>query len=59
MIDLTSHTDEELSELRSTVGAEQERRERIATIPSQIAALRDRYTADGGNPADLPSTPQT
>lgn len=53
MIDLTTLTPDELDALRVNVQTEQERRARLALIPTQIAELTARYIEDGGDPADL------
>lgn len=55
-MDLTTYDDEELDQLRRDVLAERERRNKVAAIPDQIAALRDEYLAAGGDPADLDKT---
>lgn len=55
MTDLTTMTDADLAALRQQVITEQERRDRLATIPQQVADLTARFIADGGNPADLPT----
>ena len=52
-MDLTTLTDAQLDDHRTAVLAEQERRQRLASIPAQVADLTARYVADGGNPADL------
>ena len=51
--DLTTLTDEALAQLRADVGAEQERRDRLAQAPAQVAEIGARYIEDGGDPADL------
>lgn len=51
MPDLSALTDEDLDQLRCL--NEQERRQRLSSIPTQVADLAARYLADGGNPADL------
>ena len=48
-MDLTTLTPEEYDELRRSVLAEGERRQRLADTPAQIAALADAYEADGGD----------
>ncbi|MDF1705075.1 MAG: hypothetical protein P1U38_09900 [Aeromicrobium sp.] len=52
-MDLTTLTDDELATHLNDVLNEQERRANLARIPQQIADLRERYVADGGDPADL------
>ena len=52
-MDLTKLTDEELDQLRVAVLTEQERRARIASLPSTIAGLRQEYLDAGGDPAAL------
>lgn len=51
--DITSLTDEDLDSLRLAVINEKERRERLASAASQVAAIAVRYVEDGGDPADL------
>lgn len=51
--DLTAITDADLNQLRIDVLNEQERRQRLAAIPTQVADLAARFVADGGDPADL------
>lgn len=50
MINLTIITDEELDALRIGVLTEQERRQRMAAIPAQVAELATAYRAGGGDP---------
>lgn len=52
-MNLTDRTDDQLTQLRDDVVAELNRRERLATVPALVAELAERYTSDGGNPADL------
>lgn len=47
-MDLTTLTDEQLADHLNAVLAEQERRQRLAVVPQQIADLTARYVADGG-----------
>lgn len=51
--DLQECTDEELDTLRLQVAREKERREAVASIPSQIRALAQTYRAGGGDEAAL------
>lgn len=51
--DLTTWPDEALTEWRRAISDEQARREAIARIPDEIATLKERYLAGGGDPADL------
>lgn len=53
-MNLENLTDEELDTLRTDVAIEQERRQAIATIPDQIAELREKFLAGGGDPSELP-----
>lgn len=52
-MDLTTLTDEQLAEHLNAVLAEQERRQRLAAMPAQIAEMAARYVADGGDRGDL------
>lgn len=52
-MDIKAYTDEGLQELRVEILNEQERRQRLADIPFQIADLKTRFLADGGDPAEL------
>jgi len=52
-VDLHTLTDDELSDHLNAVLAEQERRQRLATIPATITALAAQYVAGGGDPDDL------
>lgn len=53
MTDLRDMSDEELDQHRRDVLKEIERRQKLEMIPTEIDALRDQYTAAGGNLADL------
>lgn len=53
MPDLATISDEDLDAHRVAVLNEQERRTRLAQAPAQIAAIKQRYVEDGGDPADL------
>jgi len=53
MDDLTVLTKEELDALDAAVEAEQARRYRLASAPAQVAAIREQFAADGGDPAEL------
>ena len=50
-MDLSTLTDEELNDSLKEILAEQERRQRLANIPNQVAELAKRYADDGGDPA--------
>lgn len=52
-MDYTKLTDDELGQARLDVAIEQERRQRLAQAPAQIAAIAARYIEDGGDRADL------
>lgn len=52
-MDLRTLTDEELDGLRREVQIEQERRENLAAIPEQVAALAKVYRDGGGDEAAL------
>ena len=52
-MDLTNLSDDGLDQLRRDVLTEQERRANLAQIPDQIAELREKYVAGGGDPGDL------
>lgn len=52
-MDLHTLTDVELSDHLNAVLAEQERRQRLATIPATITVLAAQYVAGGGDPDDL------
>lgn len=51
--DFTDYDDEKLEAARITILAELERRQRLASAPSEVAAMAARYIQDGGDPADL------
>lgn len=53
MQDLTTLTQAELDALQAAVVAEQDRRWRLATAPAQVAAIREQFVADGGDPSEL------
>ncbi len=53
MFDLTTFSDEELNTLRIHVLTEQERRQRMAAIPAQVAELATAYRDGGGDPDTL------
>lgn len=53
MIELSDMTDDDLDNHRRAVLKEIERRQKLETIPTEIDALRDQYTAAGGNLVDL------
>lgn len=48
-MDLTTLRNEQLADHLNAVLAEQERRERLANAPRQLADLAARYVADGGD----------
>lgn len=50
---MTDLTDDELAERLDAILAEQERRQRLATIPATITALAAQYVAGGGDKGDL------
>ncbi|KTS09024.1 hypothetical protein [Microbacterium testaceum] len=52
-MDLTTLTDEQLTDHLNAVLAEQERRQRLAAVPEQIVEMAARYVADGGDRGDL------
>lgn len=56
-MDLTELTDDELDALRRDILTEQERRANLATIPTQIAALRQTYLDGGGSPDEITWSP--
>jgi len=49
MSELANLSDDELSNLLNAVLSEQERRQRMARVPSQIAAMTKQYVEDGGD----------
>lgn len=53
-MNLKDLSDNDLDALRVDVLVEQERRENLAQIPSQIVELREKYVSGGGDPDDLP-----
>ncbi|WP_186372403.1 hypothetical protein [Arthrobacter woluwensis] len=53
MTDLKDLSDSALEDLRAAAVAEQERRYRLASAPAQVAALREQFAADGGDPTEL------
>lgn len=50
-MDFTTYDDEQLDRLRIDVLNEQERRQRLADVPAQVADLARRYKDAGGDPA--------
>ena len=52
-MNLKDLSDNDLDALRVDVLVEQERRENLAQIPSQIVELREKYVSGGGDPDDL------
>ena len=56
-MDLTSLSDDDLVAHHIAVVSEQERRQRLASIPDRIADLTARYLDDGGDPNLLPTRP--
>ena len=54
-MDLTSLSDDDLAADHIAVVSEQERRQRLASIPDQIADLTARYLDDGGDLNLLPA----
>lgn len=56
-MDLTSLSDDDLAAHHIAVVSEQERRQRLAHIPAQVASLVERYLDDGGDPNLLPTRP--
>lgn len=53
LTELVDLTDDELSAKLNAILAEQERRQRVATIPATIATLREQFVEGGGDPALL------
>lgn len=51
--DIQNYDDEKFEALVQAVAVEQERRRDVANIPGQIAALRAKFAAGGGDPAEL------
>ena len=56
-MDLTTLSDDDLAAHHIDILTEQERRQRLASIPDQIATLAARYLDDGGDPNLLPVRP--
>ena len=56
-MDLASLSDDDLAAHHIAVVSEQERRQRLASIPEQIADLTARYLDDGGDPNLLSPMP--
>lgn len=52
-MDLKTLTDDDLAAHLNAVLAEQERRQRLANAPAQVAALATAFIADGGDRAAL------
>lgn len=52
-MDLSSLSDSDFSDHLNAVIAEQERRQRLANVPEQIAVLASAFIADGGDRAAL------
>lgn len=52
-MEFTNLTDEQLAEHLNAVLAEQERRQRLAAAPTQIAEMAARFVADGGDRATV------
>lgn len=52
-MDFSTLSEEQLSDHLNAVLAEQERRQSLANIPTQIAELTAKYVAGGGDPDDL------
>ena len=48
-MDLKTLTDEQLEQYRVDVLTEQERRQRLASAPAQVAQIATAYVADGGD----------
>lgn len=51
--DFTNYDDEKLDAARTAILAEQERRQRLANVPTEVAAMAQRYVEDGGDKAEL------
>ena len=51
--DLSDLPDDDLEALRSTVIAEQERRQKLVSIPAAITSLTEEFVSLGGDLADL------
>lgn len=52
-MELTTLTDEQLADHLNAVVNEQERRQRLAMVPGQMAAMTARYVEDGGDKEEL------
>lgn len=52
-MDYKELTDEQLSEARTAILVEQERRANLAQIPATIQELANKYAEDGGDREDL------
>lgn len=52
-MDIRELTDDELEQRRLAIGVEIERRQKLESIPAQIADLTARYVEAGGNPDNL------
>lgn len=52
-MELTNLSDEQLDTLRTDVAIEMERRQALATIPSQISDLAKKYVDGGGSIEDI------
>ena len=48
-MDLKTLTDDELEQYRVDVLTEQERRQRLSAIPTQVTQLAGQFVADGGD----------
>lgn len=51
--DFANYDDEKLDAARTAILAEKERRQRLASVPSEVASMARRYAEDGGDPSDL------
>lgn len=56
-MELKNLTDEELDQLRTDVAIEQERRQALATIPTQISDLAKKFVDGGGDIGDIVLSP--
>ena len=52
-MDLKTLTEDELEQHRVDVLTEQERRQRLSTIPTQVTQLAGQFVADGGDKTTL------
>ena len=52
-MDLKALSDDDLDALRIQVLNEQERRQRLSTIPTQVTQLAGQFVADGGDKTTL------